>query len=84
MKLNVRSMAIALGLLWGCAIFLISSANLIWSGYGQAFLEVMASVYPGYTGAAGFGDVIIATLSGLLDGALGGAILAWLYNRFAG
>ena len=35
-------------------MFLTAFANLCWSGYGQAFLEVMASVYPGYTAAASF------------------------------
>ena len=64
--------------------FSVSAASMATIGRGgQAFLEVMASVYPGYTAAASFGEVIIATLYGLLDGAVGGAILAWLYNCIA-
>ncbi len=42
----------------------------------------MASIYPGYTAAASFGQVILGTLYGLVDGAICGAIFAWLYNCF--
>ncbi len=84
MKLNMKAMALALGLLWGVwGMFLTGLVNLIWDGYGQDFLDAMASVYPGYTASASFGQVIIGTLYGTLDGAVAGAALAWLYNRFA-
>lgn len=84
MKLSVKGMAITLALVWGVlAMFLTSLANLIWPDYGKAFLEVMASVYPGYTAGISLGQVIVGTLYGIVDGAVGGAIFAWLYNRFA-
>ena len=83
MKLNVAAMAIATGLAWGVlAIFLTGVGNLIWPGYGQPFLELTASLYPGYKAAASFGQVIVGTLYGMLDGAVAGAVFAWLYNRF--
>jgi len=82
-KLDVKAIAIAAGLVWGLAMFLTGLANLIWPSYGQAFLEVMASIYPGYTPSASVGQVIIGTLYGLVDGSIGGAVFAWLYNRFA-
>jgi hypothetical protein len=31
---------------------------------------------------ASFGAVIVLTLYAALDGAIAGAVLAWLYNRF--
>jgi hypothetical protein len=83
MKLDIRTLALAIGLYWGGAILITGVANLIWPGYGQAFLQVLASIYPGYSGAATFGQVIIATLYGLVDGAIGGAVFAWLYNCLA-
>lgn len=61
-------------------MFLTGLANLIWPGYGQALLYVMASVYPGYQATASIGQVIIGTLYGLLDGAVVGAVIAWVYN----
>ena len=35
-------------------------------------------------GPAGLGSVIIVTIYAALDGAVAGAVLAWLYNTFAG
>ena len=43
----------------------------------------MASVYPGYNATPSIGQVIIGTLYGVLDGAVGGAVFAWLYNTCA-
>jgi hypothetical protein len=84
MKLSVKGLAIAMGLIWGVlAMFVIGVANLVWPPYARAFLDIMASVYPGYTGAPTFGQVIVGSLYGLVDGAIAGALLAWLYNRFA-
>lgn len=83
MKLNVKAMALAAGVLWGLALLLVGLANLVWEGYGVDFLELAASVYPGYTGAASLWQVIVGTLYGLVDGAIAGAVLAWLYNLCA-
>jgi hypothetical protein len=44
--------ALAIGLFWGGAILLVGVSNLIWPGYGQAFLQLAASMYPGYSAAA--------------------------------
>lgn len=83
MKLDARALAWSTGLLWGGAMLLCSLANLIFPGYATAFLEWTASVYPGYDGPAGLGSVVMVTLYGLVDGAIGGYVLAWLYNTFA-
>ncbi len=84
MKLDVKGMAITLGLVWGAAVLVVGIANLIWPNYGQAFLELVASIYPGYTAGASVGQLIVGTLYGVVDGAVGGAVIAWLYNLFAG
>ncbi|MEE9157317.1 MAG: hypothetical protein V3U60_02865 [Gammaproteobacteria bacterium] len=84
MKLDVKAMAIAFGIWWGVlGIFLVGLINLIWPPYGQAWLEMMASIYPGYTATASIGQVIVGSVDGIVCGAICGAILAWLYNRFA-
>ncbi len=84
MRLDIRATAVTLALLWGVlAMFLTGLANLIWPGYGQALLDVMASVYPGYQATPSVGQVLIGTLYGLLDGAVVGAVVAWLYNTGA-
>jgi hypothetical protein len=85
MKLSVKSTALAAGLMCGIlAMFLTGIANLIWPGYGQEFLRMMASIYPGYHATRNFGQIIVGTLYGLVDGGVGGAIFAWLYNWVAG
>ena len=81
MKLDVKTVAVVLALSWGIlGMFLTGLGNLIWPGYGQAFLDVMASLYPGYRATASLGQVIIGTLYGVVDGAVAGAVFAWLYN----
>lgn len=82
MKLSVKGLALSIGLLWGGLLFLVGIGNELW-GYGDALLRLADSIYPGYHYGTGFGSVIVGTLYGLVDGAVGGAILAWLYNRFA-
>ena len=83
MKLDVKAMTITVALMWSAAMLLTGIASLIWNGYAQAFLDVVASVYPGYNATSTFGDVIVGALYALLDGAVGGLVLAWLYNRLA-
>lgn len=82
MKLSVKSLAITAGIVWGAAFFLTGIAHLIWPGYGTVMLELADSLYPGYH-VGGFGSVIVGTLYAILDGAVVGALFAWLYNRLA-
>ena len=65
-------------------LWLEEAANLIWPGYGEAFLHTVGSIYPGYSGGASFLQVILGTLYGLLDGFIGGLVLGWLYNLLSG
>jgi hypothetical protein len=82
MKFSVKGLALASGILWGAAILGMGLANLVWGSYGQQFLQLMASVYPGYHATRGIGEVIIGALYGFVDGLIGGAVFAWLYNQF--
>ena len=84
MRLNITAMAMAFGLLWGACILTVAAANVIWPSYGQAFLQLCASIYPGYRPGTGIGSVVTGTIYALLDGGVGGAVFAWLYNLFAG
>lgn len=83
MRLSIKAMAIAFGLLWSACILFVATANLVWPGYGLAFLQLCASIYPGYRPGSGVGSVAIGTIYGLVDGAIGAAVLAWFYNLFA-
>ncbi len=80
MRFNVTALTLAAGLFWGAAMFVVALANLIWPGYGRAFLEVTASVYSGYHPGSGICSVIVGTLYAMVDGAIAGAVFGWLYN----
>ncbi len=89
MKLCTRSMALSIGILWGGAMLVaggIAASQGAREGgyYAKDFLLVMASIYPGYSGSPAWGDALIGALYGLVDGAIAGALVAWLYNLFAG
>jgi hypothetical protein len=83
MRLNAAAMFFTIGILWGACILFLGVANIIWPSYGQAFLQLCASIYPGYHPGTGFGSVFIGTIYALVDGAICGAIFGGLYNRFA-
>jgi hypothetical protein len=83
MKLSIKSLALASGILWGVAMLGMGLANLIWANYGQVFLQTMASAYPGYHATRSIAEVIVGTLYGFVDGLIAGAVFAWLYNQFA-
>ena len=83
MRLDIKALGFTFGIAWGGAIFFVGIANLIWLDYGSAFLELLASVYPGYAATSSFAQVIIGTLYGFADGFIGGLILAWIYNFMA-
>ncbi len=83
MKFNVKALALASAILWGLAMLVTGLANLIWGNYGQQFLQTMSSVYPGYHATRSIIEVIVGTLYGVVDGLVGGAVFAWLYNELA-
>jgi len=88
MKLSIQSAALSLGLLWAGALLVVgATATLLGvhdgGYYGQDFLLAVASIYPGYKGVPGWGQALLGTVYGFVDGAVGGALLAWLYNACA-
>jgi hypothetical protein len=82
-QLSVRSLALACALIWGGGIAITALAHLAIPSYGSAFLTFLSSIYPGFHGAHSFADALMGIGYGLVDGGIGGAILAWLYNLLA-
>lgn len=81
-RLSVQGMAFGIGLLWGGAILFVGLFNLGYPSYGVSFLQMAGSIYPGFRATGTFVDVLVGTGYGLVDGAVGGVLLAWLYNSF--
>ena len=83
MKFNVIQLGLTLAIIWAVLVLLIGIANLLFPGYGVAFLQIIDSIYPGYHfGKWGFGGVIVATLYAALDGFILGMVFTWLFNLF--
>jgi hypothetical protein len=80
----MKALMLTSAILWGAVVFLTGITNLIWSGYGTIFLQLMASLYPGYDASRTMGSVIVGTLYALFDGAVFGLVFSWLYNLFLG
>ncbi len=83
MKLNIKALALASAILWGLAMLVVGLANLTWGNYGQQFLQIMSSIYLGYHATRSIVEVVVGGLYGAVDGFVGGAVFAWLYNQFA-
>jgi len=82
MKLSMRAVALASSVLWGGMILVIGLCNVAFPAYGKEFLSLVGSIYPGYAATPDPRSVLVGTLYGLADGAIGGVIFAWLHNRF--
>ena len=77
MKLNIKSFALTTGIFWGIGLFLITWWIIIFDGISEE-PTLIALVYRGYN-ISPMGS-FIGMIWALIDGLLGGAIFAWLYN----
>lgn len=84
MRLSVKGLGLAIGIIWAACILLVGIVNLAAPSYGSAFLQMASSIYPGFHNTRHFLDVLVGTGYGFVDGGIGGAVIAWLYNCFAG
>ena len=82
MRLSAKAAAIAAAILWGASILLVGLINLAAPAYGTNFLHGLSSVYPGFHASRTVLDVLVGTVYGIIDGAVGGFLFALLYNFF--
>jgi len=80
MKLDVRAFALACGLLWGLGLFCITLWIVLFEGQAPAdgpppFLGL---IYRGYR--LNTQGAFIGLAWAFVDGLIGGAVLAWVYN----
>ena len=84
MRLSVKGVAIAFGLIWGGGVFFLALIHWGIPAYATSFLTGVSSIYPGFHGGRSFADALLGGVYAFVDGAVGGAIFAWLYNLCAG
>ena len=77
MKLDVKAFAVTCGLVWGFGLFLLTWWIIMFDGATHE-VPFLGQLYRGYniSPAGSFIGLVWA----LLDGGIGGAIFAWLYN----
>ena len=77
MKLNLKAFALTCGIIWGLALFVLTWWIIAFEGStgDRTFIGI---VYRGYS-ISPLGS-LIGLLYALIDGGIGGAIFAWLYN----
>ncbi len=80
MKINIKALALSIGIIWGLAIFLLTVWFLI-MGYSGDLLAKLGSVYLGYS--VSWLGAFIGLIYGFIDGLISGALLGFLYNKFA-
>ncbi len=79
MKLNVKAFALAFGLIWGLGLFCLTWWIIVLDG-ASGETTIIGQVYRGFN-ISPVGS-LIGLVWALADGAIGGAIFAWLYNCF--
>jgi len=80
MKLDIKAFALACSIFWGLAIFLATWWVILLDG-ASGDPTWLGQIYRGYCISAT--GSLIGLVWGLVDGLICGAVLAWLYNRFA-
>jgi hypothetical protein len=77
MKLNVKAFALTFGLVWGLGLFCLTWWIIAFDGV-TCETTFIGQVYRGFN-ISPLGSVI-GLIWAFADGAIGGAIFAWLYN----
>lgn len=80
MRINIKAFAISVGIWWGIGLFALTWWMIFLQG-STGDPTLIGRVYKGYS-VSPIGS-LIGLLWGFFDGLIGGAVLAWLYNRVA-
>ncbi len=84
MKLSVKALMFASGIGWGLVLLIVGVLNMIFEGYGKAYLDPVAGVFVWYDVSGSIGDLIVGIVWALVVGGVCGIIFALLYNAFVG
>ena len=80
MKLDVKAFGLACGLVWALGYVVLAVLTMT-SGYGSDITNFLAKHYIG--SGANTQGIIVGAVWSFVDAGIGGAVLAWLYNKLA-
>jgi hypothetical protein len=80
MKLNVKAFALTCALVWGLGLFLLTWWIIAFDG-ATGEVTLIGRLYRGYTISPVGSMIGLAWAS--IDGLIGGALFAWIYNFIA-
>ena len=80
MRDSLKAITLSSAILWGGLMLLIGLIHMAAPSYGTNFLQAMSSVYPGADTAPTLGRVLLGTVYGFVDGAIGGCLFGLLYH----
>ncbi len=78
MQWDTRRFALTSGIVWGATLFLTTLVSMR-TRYARAFLNGVASIYPGYT--VSLRGSVVGLVYGFLDAFFGVYIIAWVYSK---
>jgi hypothetical protein len=81
MKLNVKALGLAFGILWGIGVFVLTWWIIAFDGPSTE-PNLLTQGYRGYS-ITPIGSVI-GLIWGFFDGLVGGILFGWLYNLILG
>ena len=77
-KWEIKQFALTGGIIWSTIMFLTTLASVTF-GYATAFLNVIASIYPGYS--ISLVGSVIGLIYGFFDVFIGVYLFVWIYKK---
>lgn len=78
-KIDIRVVGLAVGCIWGSGVLVLGIVSMM-SERGAKIVKFISKVYIGY--GATWLRSLVGALWGFVDGAISGALVAWMYNKF--
>ncbi len=76
--LSMKGLGLSLGLTWAAGVVFLGLAGSV--GWGRPLVDLLGSLYLGF--GPSLGGSLIGGVWAFIDGAVGGIVIAWLYNHF--
>lgn len=77
--INTKALALTLGILWSLSLLAVSLIALVSTDYLHNITDFFSTLYLGYD--LSFTGIMTGMVWAFIDAAIGGLVVAWLYNK---